>query len=226
MSRVLEPEVIDDPDEVSVYADAAARAHLDAIDAAFVDHVMSLGITRGRALDVGTGPAQIPVKLLEKAPGLAIVGLDRGGPMLDQAGVVRESGGLAGRLELVHGEARRLPFPDGAFDLVMCNSVVHHLADPKPLLREMRRVMKPGGALVAGDLKRPAKLWMWPHILWHGRHYRGLMWRLFRDSVRASFSVAELEDVVRELGWSDARVIARTSSHLVVEIRPESPPVR
>lgn len=217
--RVLEPEVIDDPEEVSVYADAMARAHLEALDNRFVERALEL-VNTGLGLDVGTGPAQIPAKMLEKAPGLSMVAVDRGGPMLDQARAAREAGGLEGRLEVVHADGRVLPFADGSFDLVVSNSVIHHLGNPLPVLAEMRRVLKPGGGLLVADLRRPPGLLMWPHLLWHGRHYQGLMWRLFRDSVRASFSLDELSALAGELGWADAEVVAWSSSHQALIIRP------
>lgn len=220
MGRVLEAEVMESADEVSVYAGAAAREHLEVLDDRFVDQALDL-VRDGRALDVGTGPAQIPVKMLARAPGLSMVGVDRGAGMLALARAARDAGGLASRLEVLHADARKLPFADGSFDLVVSNSVLHHLADPKPMLNEMRRVMRPGGALLVADLKRPAAPLMWPHMLWHGRNYSGLMWRLFRDSVRASFSLAELADVAAQLGWKDAEVTAWSSSHHALVIRPQ-----
>lgn len=221
MTRVLEPEVIDDPEEVAVYADAMARAHLEALDDRFVEQALALRDT-GLGLDIGTGPAQIPVKMLERAPGLSMVAVDRGGPMLDQARAVREASGLASRLEVVNADGRKLPFADATFDLVVSNSVLHHLGDPRPVLTEMRRVLKPGGALLVADLRRPPGLWMWPHLLWHGRHYQGLMWRLFRDSVRASFSLSELSALAGHMGWADAEVVAWSSSHQALTVRPRS----
>jgi ubiquinone/menaquinone biosynthesis C-methylase UbiE len=220
MTRLLEPEVMDDSEGVAVYADAGARAHLDALDTRFVDRALELGVVSGLALDVGTGPAQIPGRLLTRAPGLRVVGVDRGGPMLDQARALRDSGGFGGRLEVLNADGRKLPFADGIFDLVLSNSVLHHLADPRPLLLELRRVVKPGGKLLVADLKRPPSILLWPHLLWHGRHYRGLMWRLFRDSVRASFSYTELDQIVRELGWADARVESWSTSHQAIVIAP------
>ena len=51
-------------------------AHLDHLDNTFVDHIVSLGVHSGVALEVGTGPGQIPIKLALKLPQLEIVGID------------------------------------------------------------------------------------------------------------------------------------------------------
>lgn len=56
------------------------------------------------------------------------------------------SGGLA--LEIGQADARSLPFPDGAFDFVTCQTVLIHVVDPRNALAEMIRVLEPGGLLV------------------------------------------------------------------------------
>lgn len=222
MGRILEPEVMEDPEEVSAYSDAAAREHLEAIDQAFVEEVLELGVTRGLGLNVGTGPAQIPLKLLARAPELQLIAVDRGLNMLVEASRRRDTAALTGRLGLALADGRRLPFADRTFDLVICNSLIHHLADPLPVLAEMNRVRKPGGALLVADLRRPSPLCSWPHMLWHGRHYRGAMWRLFRDSVKAAFSFDELDGLVRRLGWTGAELYRRGGAHHGIRVRPRS----
>jgi len=52
------------------------------------------------------------------------------------------------RFDVQLGDALALPFPDGSFDTAVCVRVLHHFADPAPVLRELGRVMSPGGALV------------------------------------------------------------------------------
>ena len=58
--------------EAEAYDSAAAQAHLDRRDNTFVDHLLSLGLRSGVALDVGTGTGQIPIKLAFKLPQLKI----------------------------------------------------------------------------------------------------------------------------------------------------------
>jgi SAM-dependent methyltransferase len=55
-------------------------------------------------------------------------------------------------LEFVSGSAEHLPFDDAAFSLVVTRFSLHHFADPTPAVREMARVVRPGGRLVVKDL--------------------------------------------------------------------------
>src|SRR5581483_11625272 len=82
LPRQPETEVMDDACEVEAYASAAAQAHLDAIDNTLVEQVLELGIQAGMALDVGTGPGSIPLKIARRRPDLRWVGIDKSQTML------------------------------------------------------------------------------------------------------------------------------------------------
>ena len=68
LTRVPEPEVMDDSVEVEAYTSASAQEFLDKIDDTFVEHALRLigGKERGRALDIGCGPGQIVLKLARR----------------------------------------------------------------------------------------------------------------------------------------------------------------
>lgn len=218
--RIPEPEVMAESDEVESYSSAAAERHLDLIDNTFVEHVLGLLPRARRAgwgLDVGTGPGQIPIKLLCRAPGLKIVGLDRSLPMLARARENAARAGVSGRLGLLAGDGHSLPYGDGTFSLVLSNSMLHHSRDPVRLLRELFRVAAPDAPVLVRDLRRPSQAWMRWHLWRHGRHYQGLMRRLFEDSVRAAYTVAELEVLIREAGLENARPFRFRGAHLGVE---------
>ena len=225
LPRVPEPEVMDDSAEVEAYASAAAQAYLDKIDDTFVEHALRLvsGRTSGRALDIGTGPGQIVLKLARR-PALRdwhFIGVDRSTNMIKQArasAVRRGTAELEGRggtcpeysrgnpavrgtpnsVEFFIADGNRLPFPDASFDLVMSNSVLHHLAEPQRMLAEITRLAKPGGAILIRDLRRPSRLAYPLHVRWYGRHYSGVMYQLYCASVRSSYTVAELEELLRQ----------------------------
>ncbi len=221
MPRVPEPEVMDDAGEVEAYSSAAAQAHLNAIDDTLVEHALQLlaGRERGRALDIGTGPGQIVIKLARRLTRWKFVGVDRSPGMIAQAreNLAAAGGGLAGRVEFQMADGNLLPFPDQSFDLVLCNSVLHHLAEPEKLLCEMARLVSPGGAILLRDLRRPGRLVLPLHVRWHGRHYSGVMRQLYRDSVHSAYTVAELKRMLDSARLSGARVFEHRSTHIGFE---------
>lgn len=249
LTRVPEPEVMDDSDEVASYASAAAARHLDAIDDTFVEHLLRLlpeeiateaqrhreTIVQNKqerdlggkatwafpdpawGLDVGTGPAQIPIKILMRIPGLHFIGLDRSRTMLASARRNGERAGVSERLALLAGDGHSLPFPDHAFAMVISNSVLHHARAPVELLRELFRVAAPEAPVLVRDLRRPARPLLGWHLWRHGRRYEGLMRQLFNDSVRAAYTLEELRGFLDQVHPSGARVFRFHGAHIGIE---------
>jgi SAM-dependent methyltransferase len=120
------------------------------------------------------------------------------------------------RLGCALAEARTLPFPDGAFDLVISNSLLHHIGDPTPILDEIARVAGVAGRVLVRDLRRPPSALLRAWVAWHGRKYRGAMRRLYEDSVAAAFTPAEIAIVLRHSGLTRATVSAE-GPYLVLE---------
>jgi ubiquinone/menaquinone biosynthesis C-methylase UbiE len=218
MQRKPEPEVMSGEDEVSAYASAAAQKHLEALDNTFVDQVLQLAppgkALTGFLLDVGCGPGNIALKIAQRSPGLTIVGLDRSRNMVRAACQAAAGAGLEGRVFFQQAHAGEVPYPGGTFDVVLSNSVLHHLADPSRVLEEMVRTAKPSGAIVVRDLRRPSRLAYPWHIRWYGRHYSGIMKRLFEDSVRAAYTPEELAGLLGRSGMSKASIFLHDRSHM------------
>ncbi|HXX45618.1 MAG TPA: class I SAM-dependent methyltransferase [Candidatus Acidoferrales bacterium] len=221
LPRVPEPEVMEESAEVEAYSYSAAQAHLDTIDDTFVEHALRLlaGRERGRALDIGTGPGQIVIKIAKKLTLWKFVGVDRSQGMIAQANanLAAAGGGLAGRVEFQMADGNRLPLSEKSFDFVMCNSVLHHFAEPDKLLAEMARLARPGAAILLRDLRRPGRLAYPWHVWRNGRHYSGEMLRLYRASVRAAYTVEELQRMLGASPLSGARVFEHGSTHIGIE---------
>jgi ubiquinone/menaquinone biosynthesis C-methylase UbiE len=221
LPRVPEPEVMDDAGAVEAYSSAAAQSHLEQIDDTFVEHALRLltGRERGRGLDIGTGPGQITIKLAGRLTLWKFIGIDRSPNMIAKAqeNFTAAEDHLAGRVEFRVADGNRLPFPDETFDFVMCNSVLHHLAEPMRLLDEIARLVAPGGAILLRDLRRPRRLTSPLHIRWHGRHYKGAMRELFDASVRSAYTEDELQEMVRSSRLRGVRVFKHHSAHVGLE---------
>ncbi|HUX10620.1 MAG TPA: class I SAM-dependent methyltransferase [Terriglobia bacterium] len=217
LERKPEPEVMSGADEVSAYASAAGQQHLEALDNTFVDHLLSLwpgGTPAGRLLDVGCGPGNITLKTAQRCPRLWIVGVDRSANMVRAARRAATGLGFGNRVFFQQGHAGQVPFTGGVFDIVFSNSVLHHLSDPLPALEEMLRVAKPDGTILLRDLRRPSRLAFPWHARWYGRHYSGIMKRLFEDSVRAAYTPEELAGLLGRSGMSKAHLFLHERSHM------------
>jgi ubiquinone/menaquinone biosynthesis C-methylase UbiE len=98
-----------------------------------------------RILDAGCGTAIFTTDFLDKGPRVA--GLDLSLPMLRKARSKRYA-----RLELVQGDMRRLPFPDGAFAKAVSVTALEFIEEAKPAIDELFRVTQSGGTIVAATL--------------------------------------------------------------------------
>ena len=226
LARVPEPEVMDDPGEAQAYSSASAEAYLSKIDDSFVEHAIGLiGPAPGRAVDIGCGPGQIVKKLSARLPEWKFCGVDRSLAMIrlaaesegDASPATGSAGSAKGNVQFVPGDANSLPFRDASFDLVLCNSVLHHMREPSRLLAEIRRIAKPNAGILLRDLRRPSRITYSFHVRWHGRHYEGQMYKLYCDSVRAAYTPEELAAMLRPAGISGTRVFSHGSTHLGIE---------
>jgi demethylmenaquinone methyltransferase / 2-methoxy-6-polyprenyl-1,4-benzoquinol methylase len=111
--------------------------------------------TEDRVLDVATGTGMVATALV-RSYGCRVVGLDQSREMLSgaQAKLDRDPQ-LAGRIELIEGEAESLPFEDAEFDHLTFTYLLRYVEDPGATLRELARVVKPGGRIASLEFMLP-----------------------------------------------------------------------
>ena len=112
----------------------------------------------GSVLDVATGTAAVAIELARQK-GCRVVGIDQSPEMLAGAQARVEAAGLSDRIRLVEGGADQLPFPDGAFDALTFTYLIRYVEDPGATLRELARVVRPGGIVAALEFGLPRGVW-------------------------------------------------------------------
>jgi len=109
-------------------------------------------------LDVATGTGAVARELLHRH-GCGVVGLDQSAEMLAEA---RRR--LPVSVRLVEGDAERLPFPDASFDALTVTYLLRYVDDPAATLRELARVVRPGGTIASLEFAVPGN--PLAHALW------------------------------------------------------------
>lgn len=105
--------------------------------------------TASTALEIGFGNGKLFDRVLRAAPQIRLRGLDYSTDMVRQARRNMRAAVRAGHLILEAGSSDRMPYPDGSFDIVYCINVVYFWDQPAAHLREIRRVLRPGGRFAA-----------------------------------------------------------------------------
>jgi SAM-dependent methyltransferase len=136
-------------DEQGGYLERVAAT--DAVQRVAAHTMQALALQTGqKVLEVGCGNGVFLPRLAEAVgPGGAVVGVDHAEAFVAQARRKMADTGLGSLVKVQVGDACALPFPDGTFDAAHCERVLMHLADPTAALREMARVVRPGGRVVA-----------------------------------------------------------------------------
>jgi demethylmenaquinone methyltransferase/2-methoxy-6-polyprenyl-1,4-benzoquinol methylase len=167
-----------------------------------------------RVVDVACGTGAVSIELARAASGRTVVGVDQSSEML-RAGRLRvERAGLAERIELREGRGESLPFDDGEFDALTFTYLLRYVDDPAGTLRELARVVRPGGTMAMLEFGLPRGVWrpLWELYVRVGLPAAGAVispgWHEVGDflgpSIRGFYSRLPLE---RQLQlWHDAGI--------------------
>ena len=171
--------------------------------------------------DVGTGTGFLAELALDA--GARVIGIDISDGMLAQV-----TNRFAGRtFEARRGDTAALPLESGEIDAVLANMVLHHAEDPPVAIREMARVLKPGGTLVITDADTHAHEWLRTeqHDRWLGFD-RADIARWFSDAGLEHVAVADTEEIcspTSACGTQAAITIVIASGHRSHRRSPDHP---
>ncbi len=214
MQRVLEPEVMDTWEEAVEYD----SMDFTEVNAAFAKSAIELGPMSGKILDAGTGTARIPIAISQMRPAWELTCIDLSANMLKIALENVEKAEARSQIKLELIDAKDMSYPDSYFDMVISNSIIHHLPDPLPFLREVKRVLKPNGAVFLRDLLRPEEEAMRDHLVeMYAADCNSHQKQLFSDSLQAAFTLAEVEMMVETAGLEGLRIYESSDRHWTAE---------
>jgi len=211
MKRTPEPEIMGEDAEAKVYE----LADFSEVNQAFAERVVEImPHSCGVLIDLGCGPGDILVRILRLTQTSVSVGLDGSKTMLNLAYERIKKEGLENRIRLIQGDAKKLNFPGDCFDVIISNSLVHHLPDPLPFWEEVLRVCKPGGTILVQDLFRPDSPEEARRIMERASGSEPqLLKDLFFYSLRASFTPDEVEKQVTAAGLKGVTVRMSSDRH-------------
>lgn len=217
MKRRPEPELMEEAEQALAYAEADFSEPNTLFLKLLADQEPG-SLAGARALDLGCGPADIVVDFLKAYPEAACDALDGADAMLEHARRKLDTlPGVARRCNLLQDRLPSERLPHQAYDLVLSNSLLHHLHDPSVLWRTVREAAKPGAIVLVMDLMRPpSATWAESLVATYAADAPEVLRRDFRNSLYAAFEPREVTEQLREAGLSGLEVGVVSDRHLAV----------
>lgn len=220
LCRILEPEVMDTAEEAHDYNTMDHQQ----VNQVFVDDLLAAlpqavppadGLWR--VFDAGTGTALIPLELVRRGLSMHITAADAAEHMLRLARENIAQAGWSHAITCVHRDCKCLPEADHTFDVVMSNSLVHHIPQPLAVLRESWRILRPGGLFFYRDLLRPEGEALLEALV---QQYAGEanphQQQMFRASLHAALTLPEVAALLAQLGLPPEWVRATSDRHWTI----------
>ncbi len=218
MQRIPEPELMNDATQAKAYAEADFSEANTLFQNLFRDYFPSH--RPRRILDLGCGPGDITLAFARRFPDSQVVGIDGAEAML---AIARHRLATQPLLrQRVQFRRHRLPDPALApgYDTLICNSLLHHLADPRVLWQEIQRLGTPGAAVLVMDLFRPvSKRQALALVERHAAEAPAVLRRDFFNSLCAAYREDEIRRQLEETGLGHFRVARVSDRHLAVHGR-------
>ncbi len=214
MKRVSEKDLMESKEQASAYANA------DFTDAnnIFIDKFLSCSkITKmTKILDIGCGDGEIPISIYGKYK-CKITALDGSESMLEEF-TKKLSKSQVNAIDVIHQRYENHTLEKKSFDIVMSNSVLHHVASPKSFWKSIINLTKDGGRVCVMDLVRPSNECNLSNIL---KKYGGtdpVLLNDFENSLRAAYTIDEVINQLSSITNITSSVKLISDRHFFVTI--------
>ena len=217
MRRIIEPELMDDPEQAEVYAAADfEKPHSKIVE--MFDVCFPGTEIKGQILDLGCGPGDITFKLASKFPESMVTGIDGSPAMIAQAKARRDREGLVGnRVNFIKGLIPGAPIKQITYDAIVSNSLLHHLHNPDVLWETVSKYSSSGTKIYIVDLIRPANEAEATRLV---TEYAGsepeILQMDFYNSLLAAFEIGEVKEQIVNAGLSELSVDVISDRHMAI----------
>ena len=216
MKRVPEPELMTEKEQVEAYGGAdfeEPHSNFMALLGAAFDDISAVRTV----LDLGSGAGDIVLRFVKEYPGAHIDAVDGSQAMLDYAeNLLAGYRGFNERVELIHSYLQDFSAKK-EYDLIMSNSLLHHLHDPSHFWNKIREASGPGTRIFVMDLMRPASLDEAGELTEdYTRGELEVLKRDFYNSLLAAFEIDEVKLQISGAGLGHLEAKKVSDRHLIV----------
>lgn len=217
MERIIEPELMVDFEQAKAYANAdfeePHRRVIELFNIEFPDIEI-----KGKMLDLGCGPGDITFRFAKRFPEATVIGVDGAAAMIKLANMRKaQEKEVADKVQFIEGFIPGAAIPGGPYDLIISNSLLHHLHRPHVLWETILDYTSSGTKIFIADLMRPASAKEAQRLV---NQYSGdepeVLKRDFYNSLLAAFKPAEVEQQLAGVGLSELAVKVVSDRHLIV----------
>jgi ubiquinone/menaquinone biosynthesis C-methylase UbiE len=185
----------------------------------FIDDLAASGRVGPQVIDLGCGPAGIPIELCHRFDDVEVMAIDGEIEMLEIAKREIDIAGLLDQITLQHADACQMDeFADAMADTVISNSLLHHLDEPRLGLQSAIRLLRDGGRLFIRDLFRPdSEERVEALVSEYSGHETENAQQLFRQSLLAGLTLDEIREIAGGLGIPAEHVQMTSDRHWTID---------
>jgi ubiquinone/menaquinone biosynthesis C-methylase UbiE len=216
MKRIPEPELMDDLDQAEAYANADFEESNNLFLELFKEKFPQL--KSGQVLDLGCGPGDIMIRFAQAFPEMSFHGVDGSEEMMAYGQkIAQDDASLNGRIKFIKGFIPGVQLPLEKYDVIISNSLLHHLHQPQFFWQAVNTFSKPGTAIMVMDLRRPASREAAKQIVELYSSAEPTVLRMdFYNSLLAAFEPGEIKEQLKQEGLDYLSVDIVSDRHQLI----------